>query len=102
MGVLPIYTVNCYFHIGAVALTSGFANGKGQIWLDRVSCLGTETRLVDCPANPMGNNNCGHVQDAGVSCTLGRSCRSQSGVYIAYLIACALYFLHRLFVEYYT
>ena len=70
----------CYFHIGAVALTSGFANGKGQIWLDRVSCLGTETRLVDCPANPMGNNNCGHVQDAGVSCTLGRSCRSQFGV----------------------
>jgi hypothetical protein len=53
---------------GAVALTSGFTNGAGQIWLDNVQCRGTETRLIDCPANPLGNHNCGHIEDAGVRC----------------------------------
>ena len=53
---------------GAVALFTGFTNGVGQIWLDNVQCHGTETRLVDCPAPPLGTHNCGHVEDAGVRC----------------------------------
>ena len=53
----------------AVALTSGFTNGAGQIWLDNVECRGTETRLIDCPANALGSHNCGHSEDAGVRCT---------------------------------
>ena len=40
----------------------------GQIWLDDVRCAGTETRLIDCPANTIGDSNCGHHEDAGVSC----------------------------------
>ena len=52
----------------AVALTSGFTNGAGQIWLDNVQCIGTETRLIDCPANALGNHNCVHAEDAGVVC----------------------------------
>ena len=55
--------------IGAVPLTSGFIDGTGQIWLDNVQCSGTETRLIDCPANPLGNHNCVHGEDAGVRCT---------------------------------
>ena len=53
---------------GAVALTTGFTNGAGQIWLDNVQCVGTETRLIDCPHLPLGTHNCGHIEDAGVRC----------------------------------
>ena len=53
----------------AISLTSGFTNGVGQIWLDNVGCRGTETRLIDCPASPLGSHNCGHIEDAGVRCT---------------------------------
>jgi len=56
------------FITDATALFSGFTNGVGQIWLDEVACHGTETRLFDCPANPLGTNNCGHTEDAGVRC----------------------------------
>ena len=53
---------------GAMAITTGFTNGAGQIWLDNVRCAGTETRLIDCPANPLGSHNCVHSEDAGVRC----------------------------------
>ena len=53
---------------GAVAITTGFTNGVGQIWLDNVNCAGTETRLIDCPANALGTHNCVHGEDAGVTC----------------------------------
>ncbi len=59
--------------LGAVALTTGFANGAGQIWLDQVNCRGTETRLIGCPANPLGQHDCSHLEDAGVRCQPGRS-----------------------------
>ena len=53
----------------ATALTSSdVPDGTGQIWLDNVSCRGTETRLIDCPANPLGTHNCGHMEDTGVRC----------------------------------
>ncbi len=55
---------------GARAITSGFSKGTGgiRIWLDDVRCAGIETRLVDCPAEPLGTHNCTHSEDAGVSC----------------------------------
>jgi hypothetical protein len=59
---------------GSVALTLGAVpDGTGQIWLDNVNCRGTETRLIDCPANALGSHNCVHVEDAGVSCSSGTS-----------------------------
>ncbi len=60
-------------NIGAVALTTGFTNGAGQIWLDGVQCTGTETRLIDCPAHALGFHNCAHFEDAGVMC-IGTTC----------------------------
>ena len=60
-----------FIFLGAVALFTGFTNGAGQIWLDNVQCRGTETRLIDCPALPLGTHNCGHIEDAGVRCQMG-------------------------------
>ena len=54
--------------IAGFALTSGFTNGLGQIWLDDVQCRGNETRLIDCPARPLGSHSCSHYEDAGVRC----------------------------------
>ena len=61
------------FHIilflGAVAVVrAGFGQGTGSIWLDQVACVGTEARLADCPANPIGTHDCSHFEDAGVRC----------------------------------
>ena len=53
---------------GATALFSGFTKGTGRIWLDNVRCTGSETLLIDCPANPLGKQDCGHAEDAGVRC----------------------------------
>ena len=52
-----------------VVTSSRFGAGTGQIWLDDVSCTGSEGRLVDCTHPPLGTNNCGHVKDVGVICT---------------------------------
>ena len=54
---------------GAGVLTLGaVSDGNGQIWLDDVQCAGTESRLIDCTANPLGTHNCIHGEDAGVLC----------------------------------
>ena len=58
----------------ALPLTTGFTDGAAdvQIWLDNVQCAGTESRLIDCPANALGTHNCAHSEDAGVSCESGK------------------------------
>ena len=42
--------------------------GMGQIWLSDVQCYGNETRLIDCPASPLGEHHCTHNEDAAVRC----------------------------------
>ena len=51
----------------------GRAAGTVPIHLDNVRCSGSEARLFDCPANPIGTHNCAHSEDAGVRCLL-RKC----------------------------
>lgn len=55
--------------IGAEALGfSYFGQGTGDIILDNVACDGTETGLINCTHNGIGNHNCVHFEDAGVRC----------------------------------
>lgn len=43
-------------------------DGSGQIWLDSVSCNGTETSLDSCAYNNNAVTNCAHSEDVGVRC----------------------------------
>ena len=47
-----------------------FGGGTGPIWLDDVSCTGSESELLECPHNGIGNHNCGHYEDASVRCSI--------------------------------
>ncbi|NXB15110.1 C163A protein, partial [Rhagologus leucostigma] len=40
--------------------TGEFGTGEGPIWLDDVTCKGTEAALELCRARPWGDNNCHH------------------------------------------
>ena len=47
-----------------------YGQGSGQIWLDGVSCTGTELTIQNC-SHRMGIQNCNHMKDAGVECSNG-------------------------------
>ena len=53
----------------AVAFGSAhFGAGTGTIYLDGVSCTGSETNLIDCSRSPSISCSLGHSEDAGVRC----------------------------------
>ncbi|XP_053118565.1 soluble scavenger receptor cysteine-rich domain-containing protein SSC5D-like isoform X2 [Hemicordylus capensis] len=57
---------------GAPLLSTGNARygpGTGPIWLDDVNCTGAETTLWHCHAQPWGQHNCNHHEDASIICT---------------------------------
>ena len=45
-----------------------FGPGKGQIWLNKVMCNGTEYFIQDCQNLGWGEAHCTHAEDAGVMC----------------------------------
>ncbi len=68
--------ITSFTHAGAIAHHfAPFGPGTGLIGLDDVACSGTETMLTDCTATTSTihgvNHNCGHDEDAGVSCPNG-------------------------------
>ncbi|XP_036591827.1 scavenger receptor cysteine-rich type 1 protein M130 [Trichosurus vulpecula] len=47
---------------------AAFGQGIGPILLSNVRCQGNESSLWDCPADPWGQVECGHKEDASVKC----------------------------------
>eukprot|EP00057_Strongylocentrotus_purpuratus_P025416 XP_011679890.1 PREDICTED: deleted in malignant brain tumors 1 protein-like [Strongylocentrotus purpuratus] len=45
-----------------------FGPGTGEVLLEGVQCNGTEASLIDCNYKGIRQHNCGHKEDAGVSC----------------------------------
>ena len=45
-----------------------YGQGTGQIVLDNLGCVGTETSLFSCPGNAVGVHNCAHSEDVGITC----------------------------------
>jgi deleted-in-malignant-brain-tumors protein 1 len=48
-----------------------YDRGKGRIWMDRVTCTGSESRLSSCTFSGWARHSsvCDHSDDAGVAYT---------------------------------
>ncbi len=46
-----------------------FGKGAGPVWMDGVSCTGSESLLKDCVFSGWGVTTCTHADDAGVTCS---------------------------------
>ncbi|XP_046729052.1 scavenger receptor cysteine-rich type 1 protein M130-like [Silurus meridionalis] len=48
---------------------SHFGAGSDSIWMDDVSCTGSESTLKNCGSAEFSINDCDHMKDAGVICS---------------------------------
>ena len=46
----------------------GPGDSTQPIFMDDVSCYGSESKLSECPYSGWGTHNCAHYEDAGVRC----------------------------------
>ena len=68
-----ILSLTCtYVAAGMAGGRAFYGFGSGNIWLDQVRCQGYEDNILNCPANPLGRDDCTHAEDAGVNCGTGR------------------------------
>ena len=57
---------------GTAIGSAGFGQGSGPIWLDSVTCFGSETILLNCGHRGVNITSCAHAHtnDAGVTCNI--------------------------------
>ena len=55
---------------GTALSNAYFGEGSGPIWLDDVSCTGSESELLECYHNGIANHDCSHFEDASVRCSI--------------------------------
>ena len=62
--------IKYYFILGATYITNvqTFGQGTGPILFNYIRCIGTESRLIDCPSR--SSRSCAHSQDVGVRCLM--------------------------------
>lgn len=60
--------INISFSSVAAYGSAHFGQGIGRIIIDDLGCSGNEWGLNQCPSLPWYSHNCGHSEDAGVSC----------------------------------
>ena len=48
-----------------------YGKGHGNIWLDNLNCVGTESTIGNCLHRGWELRNCKHHEDAGVKCATG-------------------------------
>ena len=57
------------FRSGRAIRSAGFGQGSGSIWLDSVTCTGSESTLASCGHTGVNVTSlCTHARDAGVRC----------------------------------
>ncbi|XP_054611380.1 scavenger receptor cysteine-rich domain-containing group B protein [Dunckerocampus dactyliophorus] len=56
-------------HVISAHTNSYYGYGTGHILLDNINCQGNELQLTKCASLGWGNHNCGHHEDAGITCS---------------------------------
>ena len=70
---------------GAQALLGAvFGPGIDPIFFDEVACTGLESHLANCSHPGIGIADCGHSEDAGVSCS-GKHAICDNGIELMYI-----------------
>uniref|UniRef100_A0A8C9RGX5 SRCR domain-containing protein n=1 Tax=Scleropages formosus TaxID=113540 RepID=A0A8C9RGX5_SCLFO len=59
-----------------------FGPGSENIWMDEVSCVGSESTLKNCQHNGWGKHDCTHAHDAGVICSGHRDVQLVQGTHL--------------------